>query len=64
MTNKLYTVRDLVEQASKRGRPVTESYVRRLCRDRRIPGASKIASTWLVPEAMGERWLREWTGGE
>lgn len=64
MSAKLVTVKEIVAEAAKRGRPITESYVRRLARDGEIPGAMKIAYSWVVPQPMAERWLREWTGGE
>jgi hypothetical protein len=61
--HSLVTIADVVKQARERGRPVTESYLRRLCRDRRIPGASRGGTTWAIPAAYAERWLQEWVGG-
>jgi hypothetical protein len=58
--NSLVTIADLAKQAKERGRPVTETYIRRLCRNRRIPGAFKVGNTWAVPASYAERWLDEW----
>lgn len=60
--HSLVTIAELVERAKQHGRPVTESYLRRLCRDKRIPGAFKVGTTWAMPVAYAERWLEEWTG--
>ena len=60
--HSLVTIADVVKQARERGRPVTESYLRRLCRDKRIPGAFKVGTTWAMPAPYAERWLQEWTG--
>jgi hypothetical protein len=58
--HSLVTIAELVEQAQRQGRPVTESYLRRLCRDRRIPGAFKVGATWALPSSYAERWLDQW----
>jgi hypothetical protein len=58
----LVTIADMVEQAKQRGRPVTETYLRRLCRQKRIPGAFKFGNTWAVPAPYAERWLQEYVG--
>lgn len=62
--HSLTTIAEMSQQARERGRPVTESYIRRLCRMRRIPGAFKLGTTWAVPVSYAERWLAEWTGDE
>lgn len=59
--HQLVTIEELSQQAKERGRPVTPSYLRRLCRDKRILGASKIGTTWAIPASYAERWLTEWT---
>jgi len=59
--NEVYTTRDITEQAAKRGRPVTDGYVRRLFRKGRIDGAYKIAGAWVVPVRIAEQWLVKWT---
>jgi len=61
---KVYTLKDLAQLASERGRPVTVGYIRRLCRDRHLPGAYKIARDWLVPPGQAEQWLAEWIKSE
>ncbi len=60
--HNLVTLADLAERARQQGRPVTEAYLRRLCRDKRIPGATKAGTTRAVPAPYAERSLREWTG--
>jgi excisionase family DNA binding protein len=31
-----------------------ESFIKRLCRDGRLPGAKKLGNTWLIPRAAVE----------
>jgi hypothetical protein len=57
----LLTTADMAQWAKQHGRPVTESYLRRLFRDRRIPGAFKVGTTWAMPASYADRWLQEWT---
>lgn len=58
--HSLVTIVELAERAKQQGRPVTQSYLRRLCRDKRIPGAFKVGATWAMPTSYAERWLDEW----
>ena len=60
MTEKtLYTTRDLAELAAQYGRPVTQEYVRRLCKAGRIE-ATLLSRDWLIPASEAMRWLASW----
>lgn len=61
---KVYTAKELAQMARARGRPVTTGYIRRLCRDRRIPGAYKIGPAWVITHEQAEKWLAEYTRAE
>ncbi len=55
--HNLVTVAELAERDKQQGRPVTESYLHRLRGHKRIPGATKVGTTWAVPAPYAERWL-------
>jgi hypothetical protein len=60
MTNKtIYTTRELADLAAEYGRPVTQEYIRRLCKSGRIE-AIRPARDWLVSASEATRWLAEW----
>lgn len=61
MPKEYYTTRQLTEMAADAGRPVTQSYVGRLCREGRIEGAVRLGRDWLIPEEAAQEWLMRWT---
>ena len=63
MAEEYYTTRQLTEMAADAGRPVTQSYVGRLCRQGRIEGAVLLGRDWLVPQQAAEEWLSKWIAG-
>jgi len=63
MTGGYWTVNDLANKAAQGGRPVTTSYIRRLCRQgRKNDGidAGKLGRDWAIPQAEAQRFLSEW----
>lgn len=58
-----WTTRKLSEEATKRGKPITQERVRQLCADGTIY-ATKPATDWLIPDWSAQRWLDEYTGGD
>jgi len=60
MTNKMiYTTRELAELAAEYGRPVTQEYIRRLCKAGRIE-AIRPSRDWLITASEAMRWLAGW----
>jgi hypothetical protein len=59
MGKPFYTTRELAEKAARRGRPVTQEYIRQQCADGRIH-AIQPARDWLIPTANAEAWLQHW----
>jgi hypothetical protein len=55
----IYTTRELAELAAQYGRPVTQEYIRRLCKVGRIE-AIRPARDWLIPASEATRWLAGW----
>jgi excisionase family DNA binding protein len=41
---------------------VTESYIRRLARAGKFPGAYQVGRVWLIPAHVGDAWLKERQG--
>ena len=57
-----YTIRELADEAAKRGRPVTTGYLRQLC----IKGtlrARKPGRDWMIPVTTVKAWLADWLKG-
>lgn len=63
MTKDFYTTRELADEAARRGRKVTQEYIRQQCKDRRIPEAEKRGRDWLIPRPAALAWLNDWVGG-
>ena len=61
MATEYYTTRQLTEMAADAGRPVTQSYAGRLCRQGRIEGAVLLGRDWLIRQQTAKEWLRKWT---
>lgn len=58
-----YTTRELAEEAARRGRKVTQEYIRQQCKDGRIANAEQPGRDWLIPRSAALAWLREWLSG-
>lgn len=60
MANKtIYTTKELADLAAEYGRPVTQEYIRRLCKTGRIE-AIRPSRDWLVTASEATRWLASW----
>jgi len=60
MTNKtIYTTKELSDLAAEYGRPVTQEYIRRLCKEGRIE-AIRPSRDWLIAASEATRWLAGW----
>ncbi len=57
---ELWSTKRIQDEAARRGRPVSQEYLQRLCRDGVIRQAQKPARDWLVPATEAERWLDSW----
>jgi hypothetical protein len=55
----IYTTRELAEMAAEFGRPVTQEYIRRLCKVGRIQ-AMRPSRDWLIAASEATRWLAGW----
>ena len=55
----VWSTRDIAEKARAEGKPVTQEYVRQLCKRGIIP-AVKPGRDWLVQEEDAQVWLEEW----
>jgi hypothetical protein len=55
----IYTTRELAELAAQYGRPVTQEYIRRLCKSGKIE-AMRPSRDWLVAASEAMRWLASW----
>jgi len=51
-----WTTRELADEATRRGRPITQERIRQLCKDGTIRG-SKPGHDWLIPDWAAQRWL-------
>jgi hypothetical protein len=58
----IYTTRELAELAAKRGRPVTQEYVRQKCKDGTIK-ADQPGRDWLISAREAIAWLEKWLQG-
>jgi len=55
----VWSTRDIAEKARAGGKPVTQEYVRQLCK-RGIITAAKPSRDWLVQEKDARAWLKQW----
>jgi hypothetical protein len=58
----IYTTRELAEMAAEFGRPVTQEYIRRLCKTGKIE-AMRPSRDWLIAASEATRWLAGWLKG-
>ena len=61
-TRSIWTTRELAEAAGEAGRPVTQEYIRQLCKRGVIP-AMKPSRDWLIIDADARAWLARWLVG-
>jgi len=54
-----WTTRELAEEAARRGKPVSQQYIRDLIRGGKLTG-EKIGRDWLIPDYAAKRWLERW----
>lgn len=57
----IWTTREMAEAAEEAGRPVTQEYIRQLCKRGAIP-ANKPSRDWLIMDADARAWLEDWLG--
>ena len=56
-----WTISQIKAECIRRGRGVSEEWIRRACREGRIKGAAKPGGRdWFVPEDEAERWIEEY----
>jgi excisionase family DNA binding protein len=58
----IYTTKDVADLAAQYGRPVTQEYIRRLCKSGRIQ-AVRPSRDWLIAASEAMRWLASWLKG-
>ena len=54
-----WTTRELADEATRRGRPITQERIRQLCKSGVIR-ATKPGHDWLIPNHVAMRWLERW----
>lgn len=59
---KLWTTRELAEEAERRGRPISQEHIRYLIKGGELAG-EKIGRDWLIPDWAAQRWLPRWVSG-
>jgi excisionase family DNA binding protein len=62
-TKTQWTIPELLEEARRRGKPVSKEYIRRLCASGKLV-ATKPGRDWLIPSWAAERWLKRWVEEE
>lgn len=62
MSKPVWTTREVAEAAAEAGRPVTQEYIRQLCKRGVIP-AAKPSRDWLILDEAARAWLEEWLAG-
>ena len=62
MLREAWTTRDVAKLAADRGRPVTQEYIRQLCKSGDIP-AIKPSRDWFIQEEEARAWLDHWLDG-
>ncbi len=56
---KQWTLPQIVEEAKRRGRPVSKEHLRQLCVRGELK-ATKPGRDWLVPDWAAQDWLEKW----
>ena len=62
MTKTLWTTRELAEAAAKAGKPVTQEYIRQLCKRGAIL-ATRPSRDWIIADEDAQAWLEGWLIG-
>jgi excisionase family DNA binding protein len=60
MTRTVWTTRELAEAAAQAGKPVTQEYIRQLCKRGAIP-ATQPGRDWLIADEDAQAWLESWS---
>lgn len=63
ITRSIWTTREVAEAAAEAGRPVTQEYIRQLCKRGVIP-AMKPSRDWLIADSHARAWLADWLGSD
>ena len=63
MTKGLWTTRELAEAAASAGKPVTQEYIRQLCKRGIIP-AMRPSRDWIIVDEDARVWLEGWLVGD
>jgi hypothetical protein len=58
-TKTVWTTRDLADAAANAGRPVTQEYIRQLCKRGAI-SAQRPGHDWLISDDDARFWLESW----
>lgn len=56
---KTWTTAELASEAAKRGKPVTQEYIRKLCAEGRLQ-AEKRGRDWHIDDSSARNWLNQW----
>ena len=55
----MWTTRELAEAAASAGKPVTQEYIRQLCK-RGVISAQRPGRDWLIGNEDARLWLESW----
>jgi hypothetical protein len=58
-TKTVWTTRELAEAATSSGKPVTQEYIRQLCK-RGVISAMRPSRDWLITDEDAQAWLEGW----
>jgi hypothetical protein len=59
MTKTVWTTRELAEAAAIAGKPVTQEYIRQLCKRGAIP-AMRPSRDWIIADEDAQAWMEGW----
>jgi hypothetical protein len=60
-TKTVWTTRELAEAAVNAGKPITQEYIRQLCK-RGVISAQRPGRDWLIGDDDARFWLESWLG--
>ena len=58
-TRTVWTTRELAEAAAEAGKPVTQEYIRQLCK-RGVISAMRPSRDWIIADRDAQVWLESW----
>ena len=58
-TKTVWTTRELAEAAANAGKPITQEYIRQLCK-RGVISAQRPGRDWLIGDDDARLWLESW----